>query len=98
MSAELGQQARELLDQMALGIECQRFLQTKLGAELVRRCTENHDAAMTGLLDADPTNSKEIRRIQNDARIPLMILEFIDNVISSGEFAEEQYQSIGKED
>jgi hypothetical protein len=88
---------RDLLAGISLGIDAQRFLETPLGVELVKRCTENHEAALTELLEADPENAVEIRRLQCDARLPLMLLEYLNDVIGSGLVAEDQIQQEGKE-
>jgi len=79
---------RDLLKQVELGIAGERFLESQLGAELIRRMEIDHDDAMSELLEADPFDNKKIREIQNRAKLPIMFLQYLNDIISEGQQAE----------
>lgn len=81
-------QERELLNQVALGIEGERFVSTTFGLELVKRLQVDHDDAMSELLDADPFNNQVIREIQNRAKLPIMFLQYLNDIVEEGRQAE----------
>ena len=75
-AAELGLQAQYFRDRNAVG----RYL--------VRRAQQERAAALAALAEVDPTDVAAIRALQDQARIPALILDWWDQAIAAGQAAE----------
>jgi len=71
-----------------LGIEGERFVASNLGAELTKRMQMDHDNAMCELLSVNPCNAESVREIQNRARLPIMLMQYLNDIIEEGHQAE----------
>lgn len=81
--------SRELMQRVRVGLNAEAFLRTDLGGYVVERMTALRRDALTRLEEADPTIPSEVMAAQNDARVPLMVLQAISDAIEDGKLAEE---------
>jgi O-methyltransferase involved in polyketide biosynthesis len=58
---------QEYLNTAKLGIEAETFLNTSIGRYLKNRAHSELDEAQQLLIEVDPTDTKEITRLQNQA-------------------------------
>lgn len=78
---------------VALGLDAANFIEhTSLGKHLVERAHECRIRALEALADVDPDDAKTIRKLQNDARIPDLFLQWLDEAIANGIAEEENIQ------
>lgn len=85
------EETRELLNMVELGVEGEKFLATNLGGALISRMQQDHDAAMTALLQADALfiGTTGIQTLQNKAKLPLLILAYLNDIVEEGRQAEQ---------
>ena len=77
------------LQKVAIGLECQHFItHDRVGQHLIERANVMRINALEQLATADPTNPDRIRELQNQARIPDLFLQWLDEAIAEGENAE----------
>jgi len=88
--AALGEQSEFAIAEVELGIDLEQFLESPHGRYLEGRAKFALAAARDQLEIADPTNSVEVRRFQNDARVARMFMEWVTEGISRGEQAAHQ--------
>jgi hypothetical protein len=86
--SDLSPQEREILNQVKLGIAGERFIESPLGGEIIKRAQMDHDDAMSELMDVDPNDALLIRDIQNRARLPIMLLQYLNDIVEEGRQAE----------
>ena len=86
--SDMSPQEREILSMVQLGIDGERFIASNLGGELTRRMQMDHDAAMSDLLTVDPHDACLIQDIQNRAKLPIMLLQYLNDVVEEGRQAE----------
>lgn len=78
-----------LMQQVQLRVDTEHFItHDKVGLYLVDRAHECRIAALEALADVEPTDVLKITKFQNDARIPLLFLQWLDEAIANGEAAE----------
>lgn len=78
---------------VALGLDAANFIEhTSLGKHLVDRAHQCRIQALEELANVDPNDSKTIRDLQNNARIPDLFLQWLDEAISNGIAEEENIQ------
>lgn len=80
---------RELLKRVRIGQNAEAFLRTDLGGLMVERMSVLRRDALARLEDVDPSDSRAVMAAQNEARIPLMVLQAIDDAIEEGKLAED---------
>lgn len=86
------EEGKELMQKVAIGLDAERFLRTELGGFLVDRLIEHRRVALALLEEVDPDDAKMVRKIQNEAYLPQMILQTINDAIDSYKLAEERLQ------
>lgn len=86
------EEGKELMQRVAIGLDAERFLRTELGGFLVDRLIEQRRVAIALLEEVDPDDAKAVRKIQNEAYLPQMILQTITDAIESYKLAEERLQ------
>ena len=86
------EEGKELMQRVAIGLDAERFLRSDLGGFVLDRLIEQRKAAMALLEDVDPDDAKAVRKIQNEAYLPQMILQTINDAIESYKLAEERLQ------
>ena len=79
-----------LYEQAALGIDVQSFLRTPVGIYLERRAKEHRQNALEQLSSVHCGQSVEILRLQYEARIPELFMQWLSEAIASGFIAEAQ--------
>ena len=84
------EEGKELMQRVTVGLDTKAFLRSDLGGFLVDRLNQQRKLALVELEKADPDDAKAIRAIQNEAYIPLMILQSIDEAIEAYKLAEER--------
>ena len=86
------EEGKELMQRVGIGLDAERFLRTEFGGFLVERLIEQRRVAMALLEEVDPDDAKAVRKIQNEAYLPQMILQTITDAIESYKLAEERLQ------
>lgn len=86
------EEGKELMQRVAIGLDAERFLRTELGGFLVDRLIEQRRVALALLEEVDPDDAKAVRKIQNEAYLPQMILQTITDAIEAYKLAEERLQ------
>lgn len=81
--------ARELMERVRIGLNAEAFLRTDLGGYVMERMITLRKDALAKLEEADPMNSSAVISAQNEARIPLMVLQAISDAIEEGKLAED---------
>lgn len=87
---DLPPEVRLLLAEVELGLDVEQFMQSKVGRYLVGRAMHEADQATEQLKTADPENSKEIRRLQNEIYRSNQVIEWLNEALQAGKNAEEQ--------
>ena len=80
--------ARELMERVRIGLNAEAFLRTDLGGYVVERMITLRKDALARLEEVDPTNSSAVIIAQNEARVPLMVIQAISDAIEEGKMAE----------
>lgn len=80
--------SRELMERVRIGLNAEAFLRTDLGGYVVERMTVLRRDALAILEEADPTDYRAVLIAQNEARMPLMVLQAISDAIEEGKLAE----------
>ena len=79
-----------------LGIETLRFVEREpVGKYLVERAHMDRIEALEALAEANPEDTKLIRKLQNDSKVTALFLRWLDEAIEAGQVAE---QNIAMED
>lgn len=77
-----------------LGIEAERFLHSALGRHLVDRAQDEINDYVDKLVVADPEDTKINRELRNEIKVRESVINWINEVISSGKTAESYLESI----
>jgi hypothetical protein len=80
---------RELMNAVQCGLEAEAFLKSDFGRDLMKRVDADHRCALEKLVEADPEDSRLIRKLQDDVKIPLRALNYIQEIISFGQYADD---------
>jgi len=85
----------ELLDAIQLGDEVGDFVGSQVG-KYIGECAKRHrERHLLMLADVNPDDVKEVRRLQNEANIPLLLQDWLRQALQKGEAAKfeikEQY-------
>lgn len=86
-------EAKELLRQMKVGIDMEAFINSSIGEYIVQKMLDMNHKAMVALTDVDPEDSSKIRKLQNEAKIPVLMLQTINECIQEYKYAEIQLLS-----
>jgi hypothetical protein len=79
---------KHLFDSAHIGIEAQEFIKSELYAKIIERSQAQSQEAILKLIDADPEDQKEIRKLQNEIRVAEMFQKFVVDCINDGIIAE----------
>lgn len=75
---------------VALGLDAAHFIEhAPLGKHLVERAHQHRIEALEQLANVDPADSRTIRELQYQAKIPDLFLQWLDQAIADG-IAEEE--------
>lgn len=77
----------EMLASYELSEKAKQFLTSDLGAYLIERAKNEADEALVGLAGCDPEDAKAIRGFQFKLRVSEAVVEWLGDVIVSGEAA-----------
>lgn len=83
-------EAQRLLQDIKLGIDALRFLESDLGGALADRCIADRESALEELAEVDPFNSSEICRLQMAVKVPTLMMQYINDTAQSGAQAEQE--------
>lgn len=86
------EEGKELMQRVAIGLDAERFLRSDFGGFLVERLTEQRRVALALLEEVDPDDARAVRKIQNEAYLPQMILQTIHDAVEAYKLAEERLQ------
>lgn len=82
----------QLLRQVELGLDAQRFKDSDIGRELQDRANAEVEAALEQLKTVDPTDAKQITLLQNHIWKAETFLLWINEMVQEGVNAEEQLE------
>ena len=83
-----------LMRRVSLGIDVQHFIERdKVGMYLIERAHENRIEALEQLAVVDASDTHLIKKLQNNALIPELILRWLEEAISEANAAESQIQA-----
>lgn len=82
-----------LTDKIDRSIEAHEFMESPLGKHLARRAVEEEQQALRELSDCDPTDSKAVQKLQNNARIARLAIQWIMETIDEGTLAYDALES-----
>ena len=80
-------ETENLLKTAQLGSETEKFLSTELGKHLQRQSEIDLENGFIEFLNADPTDTKLITRIQNQCLLAMKFKTWIDDAINAGQLA-----------
>lgn len=81
-------EAQSLLQEVKLGIDALRFLESDLGGYIAERCISDRAAALEELADVDPFDYKAVSEAQTAVKLPTLLMQYINDAVQSGEQAE----------
>ena len=93
MSTMCSDDAAELWRQIRVGMNAESFLRTDLGGYVVDRMMLMRREALDRLEQVSPFETTDVQAAQNEARIPLMVLQAISDCIEEYKLAEEKLTS-----
>ena len=82
------EEGRKLLTMVEIGIDAEVFLAGKLGGEIFNRIMQDREDALNRLEDVDPYDAKAVQAAQNNAKLPIMFLQYLNDCIQEGNQAE----------
>lgn len=91
---EFPEEIKLLLAEVELGLDVEKFLESKVGRYLVGRALYEAEAATEQLKTADPEDAKQIRRLQNEIYRSNQVVEWLKEAMLAGRNAEEQIHQI----
>jgi hypothetical protein len=77
----------ELLEDAEIGEKARTLLDVDLGESLILDANASIEAAQDALLKVAPSDSEEIRRLQNEAKVNQMFIDRVMALIERGEEA-----------
>ena len=81
-------EGKKLLAQVEVGLDAEAFLSGTLGEYSSERIIDDREAALAELEVVDAHNPTEIIRAQNNARVPVLFLQYLNDCIEEGKQAE----------
>ena len=86
--------ADPLMQVVQLGVNTEHFIEhDPIGRYLIERAKQSRVETLEKLAAVDPTDVKLITALQNDARIPDLLLSWLDEALANAEAAEEQIRA-----
>ncbi len=89
------EEMRALRRDIGLGLDVKAFTRSALGREFVRRCNDMRLSALEDMADVDAENPKAIRDLQATARCAGLLLNWLGEIETAGEQAEQNFQTAG---
>lgn len=84
-----------LVAQVQVGELCRQWIGSEVGKYVVGAAEQYEYEVLRKLANVDPTNEKQVMQLQERAKVPGLLLEWLDEAISNGETA--QYQLEGED-
>ena len=81
----------EVQAEIALGLDCEAFMQSSAGRYLQARANQEIETALERLKTVDPTDPEAVRRLQNDVRVAEAFLIWMGEAVTSGEQAQKLF-------
>lgn len=81
-------EAKSLLQEVKMGIDALRFMESDLGGFIAARCIADREAALEDLAEADPFDYKAVMQAQMEVKLPTMLMQYINDAVQAGEQAE----------
>lgn len=85
-------QLDELIAHAELGEEARNFIESELGKTILGMAQQEIDAALQSLALVDPTNTEQIRKLQNQAALGRMFAAWLGELINKGANALEVFK------
>ena len=85
-------QLDELIAHGELGEEARNFIESELGKTVLGMAQQEIDAALQSLALVDPTNTEQIRKLQNQAALGRMFAAWLGELINKGANALEVFK------
>ena len=68
-----------------LSIEIEKFLNTKLGELIVAKAHTDSQNAIDELIETDPSDLNKIKELQFRAKLPKLVLDWLDEAFTYGQ-------------
>ena len=81
-----------------LGIQAEEFLNSSVGKALVEKAQGEQRKALKALAEIDPTQTEEIRNLQNAAKIPSLAVHWVLEQVARGAQAEHNIHQMEQND
>ena len=82
----------ELAAEAEIGDAAKVFMESELGRTILGMAEQESEVARIGLETVDPSNLKEITRLQNQAALGRMFKQWLEELIEKGNVALEIYR------
>ena len=83
-----------LFAEVRLGLQTKEFLQTPVGEYIKGRALKAQEEAFSTWTTCDPNDSETISELQFRARLPGLVIEWLDQVINQAQHAENNLQEL----
>lgn len=78
---------KQLMESAAIGEAAKTFLQSGLGSHITQRASDEADAAMSALINVDPTNAAQVAALQLRIRVATQAIAWLTEAMAEGENA-----------
>lgn len=69
---------------IAIGLDAEHFVLSKVGRHVLKRADDQRDAALQGLADVNPEDPQKIRELQNTVRCVAWFHEWLAELVQDG--------------
>jgi len=83
-----------LVAEARLGSQTKEFLKSPIGRYIVGRADKAREEAFESWVSANPTDAETIAELQFRARLPSLVMGWLDEVINQAKHAEETLSEI----
>jgi len=83
-----------LIAEARLGLQTKEFLQSPIGKYIVGRAKKAREEAFEAWMNAEPFDEDTIRELQFRARLPQVVISWLDEAINQAKHAEETLTEI----
>ena len=85
-----------LVAEVRLGIQTKEFLGSPVGKYIEGRAEKAREEAFTAWEQVDPSDVETIRELQFRARLPALVLTWLDEAINQAQHAEASLQDLDR--
>lgn len=83
-----------LFAEVKLGLQTREFLKTPVGKYIIGRAAKAKEEAFVLWSECNPADTESIRELQFRARLPDLVVEWLDQAINQAQHAESNLQEL----